>query len=157
MWLNPLLRAGYRHTLGLRNLLVLDEGLSIEALHQRFQGAWDAAPDKKANGALLSVWLATLSPALLAPAFPRLCLTGFTFAQPFLITEAVTLATYPQGQPYGNYADGLIVAFIFVYFGLAVSEQDSMAISEPPPFSKPQSQSLTSLMKAYCAVLNSQV
>lgn len=136
-WLSPLLRAGYRHTLGLRHMIVLDEGLSVEDLHQRLQGAWDAVPDQKANGALFGVWLTTLSPALLAPSFPRLCLTGFTFAQPFLISEAVTLATYPKGQPYDNRASGLIVAFIFVYFGLAVSEYSTLFLL-PIPLTLPE-------------------
>lgn len=121
MWLRPLLWTGYRHELGLRNLDVLDEGLSIDVLHGKMQGAWDSVSNKKANGALFKVWYAALAPALLAPVLPRLCLSGFTFAQPFLINKAIVLAADPTGQPYDNYADGLIVAFIFVYSGLAVS------------------------------------
>lgn len=123
VWLHPLLWTGYKREIALADLVFTDDGLSIETLHDKFQSTWGALPEakRKVNGALLSTWFAVLSPALLAPAFPRLCLTGFTFAQPFLVERAIILAVGPGGQPYNNYSYGLIVAFVFVYFGLAVS------------------------------------
>lgn len=119
-WLYPILRAGYKGTLHLRDLFVLDAGLKTETLSARFEAAWDAVPNREAKGALFGTWIKVLEPTLLAPIIPRLFLSGFTYAQPFLVNEAVGLAVLPEGQPYDNYGYGLIVAFIFVYFGLAV-------------------------------------
>lgn len=121
LWLAPLLKAGYGKTLLPSDLFPLDQGLKAEPLHAKFQAAWDAVPDQKANGALFSTWMKVLEPSLLAPVLPRLFLAAFTYAQPFLVTRAIELAVLPGGQPYDNYGYGLIVAFVLVYGGISVS------------------------------------
>ena len=57
----------------------------------------------------------------MAPILPRLCLTGFIYAQPFLV-QAVTnfLEQSPQSAP-DSWGYGLIGAYFFVYSGIAVS------------------------------------
>ena len=65
-------------------------------------------------------WLGARKWDLLTPVFWRLCLTGFTFAQPFLVTKAVAFASAPTSQPYDNYGYGLIGAYAIVYTGIAV-------------------------------------
>lgn len=56
---------------------------------------------------------------LLLPVVPRLCLTAFTFAQPFLINK--TLNYVDDQSPNSDYGKGLIGAWALVYLGLAVS------------------------------------
>lgn len=58
----------------------------------------------------------------MAAVFPRLCLMGFTFAQPFLVTKAVNLAAAPSTQVYNNIGYGLIGAYLLVYVGIGVSK-----------------------------------
>lgn len=67
----------------------------------------------------MNAWIAAFGPTLLAPIFPRLCVMGFTYAQPFLIKQAVSLAATPDAQPFNNWGYGLIGAFTLVYAGLA--------------------------------------
>ncbi|MCJ1308796.1 hypothetical protein MMC25_002451 [Agyrium rufum] len=57
--------------------------------------------------------------SLLSAVIPRLCVTAFTFSQPFLVDTTVTFA----GQPDANktYGKALIAAWALVYSGLAIS------------------------------------
>lgn len=61
----------------------------------------------------------------MSAAIPKLCYIGFTYAQPFLITQAIALASTPEIQRYDNLGYGLIGAYVIVYTGIAVS------LSEP--------------------------
>jgi hypothetical protein len=56
--------------------------------------------------------------SLLLPVIPRLCLTAFTFAQPFLITATLNYVDNPN--PNLDYGKGLIGAWALAYVGLAV-------------------------------------
>lgn len=80
-----------------------------------------AVPDKQSPNAFLIAWISAQWSPLLSAAFPRLCLIGFTFAQPFLINRAIEFAVTPESQPYNNVGYGLIGAYVLVYSGLAVS------------------------------------
>jgi ATP-binding cassette subfamily C (CFTR/MRP) protein 1 len=46
---------------------------------------------------------------------------GFTFAQPFLITRAILLASAPFDEGNQNVGYGLIGAYAIVYVGMTVS------------------------------------
>ena len=58
---------------------------------------------------------------LLAGVFPRLCQTGFTYAQPFLINALITHIDSPEKNGSSNVGYALIGAYILVFFGAAVS------------------------------------
>ena len=57
---------------------------------------------------------------LLAAAFPRFCLVGFSFAQPFLINRAILFSGSPNTPENRNVGYGLIGAYVLVYTGIAV-------------------------------------
>lgn len=61
-----------------------------------------------------------LGPYLVFPVIPRFCLTGFTFAQPFLASSLMDYLrdtnSYSKNDGYG-----LIGASLLVYGGIAVS------------------------------------
>lgn len=70
------------------------------------------------HGLLLST-AKTFRWSLLAGVFPRLCLTGFTYAQPFLITTLINHVESSDVKSNAGYA--LIGAYLLVFFGAAVS------------------------------------
>lgn len=76
----------------------------------------------KTPHALFFTLLKTLKWPLLASVFPRLCLIGFNFSQPFLITAAIKLSQSPVTPQSQNEGYGLIGAYILVYVGIAVSQ-----------------------------------
>lgn len=76
----------------------------------------------KTPHALFFTLLKTLRWPLLASVFPRLCLIGFNFSQPFLITAAIELSQSPVTPKSQNEGYGLIGAYILVYVGIAVSQ-----------------------------------
>lgn len=53
------------------------------------------------------------------PVLPRLCLTGFTFAQPFLASSLISYLENPE-EATENQGYGLIGASFLVYTGVAV-------------------------------------
>ena len=59
-------------------------------------------------------------PEFLGPVFPRLCLIALTFAQPFLVRRAIDYVSEPESPDTSQRGGGLVAAYIFVYFGLAV-------------------------------------
>ncbi len=77
--------------------------------------------DKKPNGALFKTTLGVQKWPLLAAIFPRLCLIGFSFAQPFLINRAILFANSPDTLENRNVGYGLVGAYFLVYIGIAVS------------------------------------
>ena len=52
--------------------------------------------------------------------FPRLCLIGFNYAQPFLISSAISYISQPIRDKNDGY--GLIAATGLIYLGIAVSK-----------------------------------
>ena len=57
---------------------------------------------------------------MLAGVLPRLCLTGFTYAQPFLINTLINFVDSENPDVNLNSGYGLIGAYILVFFGAAV-------------------------------------
>ena len=53
---------------------------------------------------------------------PRLAITGFTYAQTFLITAAINYLELPASFRNVNHAYGLIGATGLIYIGIAVSD-----------------------------------
>ncbi|KAL2881878.1 hypothetical protein SGCOL_002614 [Colletotrichum sp. CLE4] len=109
-WLTSLFINGYRNILRLDDLYPLDPKLASEPLYRKLADAWDQVPDKTVPGALFSTWLRAFAGPLSAAIVPKLFQIAFNYAQPFLIDEAIRLASQPQQQPYNNRGFGLIGA-----------------------------------------------
>ncbi|POR34539.1 Multidrug resistance-associated protein 1 [Tolypocladium paradoxum] len=120
-WLMPIFRQGFKRNLTLDDLYPLDEKLRAEELLHVLETDWNKVPNKLAPGALMNAWVGAFAPALLAPIFPRLCVMGFTYAQPFLIKQAVSLAATPDAQPFNNWGYGLIGAFTLVSWAIPMA------------------------------------
>lgn len=80
-----------------------------------------SAPNQKKKSSLMYTWMYVQKRDLCLPIFWRLCLIGFTFSQPFLVTRAIELASTPSSSKSNNSGYGLIGAYALVYIGIAVS------------------------------------
>ncbi|CCF44599.1 ABC transporter [Colletotrichum higginsianum] len=120
-WLTSLFVNGYRNILRLDDLYPLDPKLASGPLYNKLADAWDKVPNKTVPGALFSTWLRAFAGPVSAAIVPKLFQIAFNYAQPFLIDEAIRLASQPQVQPFNNRGFGLIGAYAIVYTGIAVS------------------------------------
>ncbi|KAH7319081.1 putative ATP-binding cassette transporter [Rhexocercosporidium sp. MPI-PUGE-AT-0058] len=102
-WINGLFVTGYRGLITFDDLESLDE--------------------KKPEGrlALPRAILRLLWWSLIMAIIPRLCLIGFNFAQPFLITAALSLVSEPVNPSTRNEGYGLIGATALIYLGIAIT------------------------------------
>ncbi|KAF4833996.1 ABC transporter atnG [Colletotrichum tropicale] len=75
--------------------------------------------DQQSKNSLLRACIKSYFMSFLSPVIPRLCLSVFTFAQPFLINTTVSFVG--QERPDANFGKGLIGAWALVYLGIAVS------------------------------------
>lgn len=109
LWLNKLLRTGYRQSLSIDDLLPLDKHLTSDYLYNKIHH------DKSS---LLKSFLFTLKWHILSAVPPRLALIGFNFCQPFLIERAIN---YNHQSNNSNTGYGLIGAYFLVYTGIAIT------------------------------------
>ena len=142
-WINSLLKVGYRGLLSYNDLPALDDGLSSEHLRLKLQNEWDGrskipplklylilnsdslfllAANSKSKNSLLFATLRCLRQPLLSVVFPRMCLIVLGFAQPFLITYAIS---YVSETTIESHTDSvgyeLISASVVIYIGIAVN------------------------------------
>ncbi|KAF9890446.1 hypothetical protein FE257_005851 [Aspergillus nanangensis] len=119
-WLNPLLFRGFKNVLEVENLTSIDERVNSDTDGDTFARKWEGLTEKSPSAL---IWLLILHHrgAIFAAFLPRVCLTGFTFAQPFLLTRIVSFLTEQDGNLTYEYGTGLIVATMLIYLGLALT------------------------------------
>ncbi|KAK3690284.1 ABC transporter [Podospora appendiculata] len=117
-WLASTFWKGYVKVISLDDLPPFDTRLESKDMLERLESAWTKY-DHRARHSLLRACFRSYFMSFLSAVFPRLCLAGFTFAQPFLINATLTLVDQPA--PDRQYGKGLIGAWALVYLGLAVS------------------------------------
>ncbi|KAJ0162521.1 Canalicular multispecific organic anion transporter 2 [Colletotrichum tanaceti] len=117
-WLAATFYSGYSKVISLDDLPGLDSSMESHVLHRSLAVAWDKYNHQSRHSLIKACFKGYLLP-FLAPVIPRLCLTVFTFAQPFLINTTVTFVS--NANPDVNYGRGLIGAWVLVYLGIAVS------------------------------------
>ncbi|KAH8702423.1 multidrug resistance-associated protein [Talaromyces proteolyticus] len=119
VWLNSLLWTGYSELLAGDTLPSIHEKLSSRELCTRFTDSWARCNKSRRNALLLAV-VSCLRWEIAGIAFPRLCVVGFSIAQPFLVGRIVTMLQqtdlFSLDKGYG-----LIGATIIVFIGVAVS------------------------------------
>ncbi|KAJ5633110.1 ABC transporterintegral membrane type 1 [Penicillium lividum] len=120
-WLNRLFLAGYRKIIGSRDLFALEPGLSSGSTGERLKKSWEKHGKRDNMISLPWAFLCCFWWEFLAVAFPRVCMIGFNFAQPFMITAVLVYVEDPVTSHSENRGYGLIGAAFLIYFGLAVS------------------------------------
>ena len=118
-WLNPLLWRGYYEPLTMRHLYALDRAISVETLDARNMSSSSEESTGTSTWHLL-LWLAkSLGRSVLLPVFPRLCLLGFTFCQPFFLQRLLSFLSSHEDD--SSTASGLIAVAVLTYSGIAIS------------------------------------
>jgi ATP-binding cassette subfamily C (CFTR/MRP) protein 1 len=124
-WLNPLFWLGFKTILDVSRLPAIDTGLRSQDFFDKVWFQWTRLP-RRTPGALLKLLFSSHKILILEGVLPRLALSGFTFAQPFLLTRVVAYATAaPDSHLERQLAYGLIGATLFIYIGLAITNAAS--------------------------------
>ncbi|KAI0005802.1 P-loop containing nucleoside triphosphate hydrolase protein [Xylariaceae sp. FL0662B] len=118
-WLRDLFRKGYRDLLFLHDLSPIHDKLSSRTLIPALEKCWHEGDQKKEH-ALAIATLSAFKVTCVAAALPRICLTGFRFAQPFFIEKVIGFTAEPTTQDTQEIARGLIGAAVFIYLGIAL-------------------------------------
>ena len=116
-WVFPMFRKGYSSILSLADLPDVDESLKGRNAGQKLQKAWNSSSGSRR---LLKSVLLAYRWSWFAAVIPRLCLTVFSFAQPFLINATLKYLSQPTTKENESYGRALIGAYVFVYLGFAV-------------------------------------
>ncbi|KAL2067058.1 hypothetical protein VTL71DRAFT_1482 [Oculimacula yallundae] len=117
-WLNHLMRTGFKKILVNDDLYPIDNEMSSRVLLDRAERSWKAANKSHAQ-ALFWAILRSNVVAFAYCIFPRLCVIGFRYAQPFLLERAIKFANRPEDPDRVGWA--LTAAFGLVFLGLAVA------------------------------------
>jgi ATP-binding cassette, subfamily C (CFTR/MRP), member 1 len=120
-WINRFFHNGLKKLLAYEDLYVLDSKLTSAGLSDVISQAWAQrkTPERRFEFPR-AIWRAFWKP-FLAAVFPRVCLIGFTFAQPFLIFRVLSHLTRPDNEIALREGYGLIGAAGLIYMGLAIS------------------------------------
>ncbi|OBT93873.2 hypothetical protein VE01_08497 [Pseudogymnoascus verrucosus] len=119
-WINQLFFKGFRTLLGVGDLGSIDKKFSSNLLLSKLCYFWDKS-NKSAKHSLLTSTLSAFKVAFIAPILPRLCLAGFSFAQPFLVNRVIDFVGQTSNDESSGIAGGLIGATALVYMGIAIS------------------------------------
>ncbi|KAB8254971.1 P-loop containing nucleoside triphosphate hydrolase protein [Aspergillus pseudonomiae] len=120
-WINRLFMTGYRKLMGNRDLYDLEPGLASGPAGERLKRMWEKHGSAKSKLTLPWVFVRCFWMEFLAVVWPRVCLIGFSFAQPFLIMAAVQHVERPVTTENRDHGYGLIGATVLVYLGIAFS------------------------------------
>jgi ATP-binding cassette, subfamily C (CFTR/MRP), member 1 len=118
-WLIPLMLNGYKRLLTTSDLSPIDSTLCSAKLRPRFYSIVNGIQGFSQNGLALTT-IKCLGWKAFAPVIPRLSVSAFTMAQPFLITSVLDYLQSPTYLP-KEHGYGLIGACALTYIGIAVS------------------------------------
>jgi len=114
---HKLTEIGFHRVISNEDLYPIDDEMTSSSLQDSAQKAWSAT-DRAQSRALFWSTLKASRMSLAYCFFPRLCLIGFRYAQPFLLSRTVNFANSDEPDSIGW---GLTTAFGIVFFGLAVA------------------------------------
>jgi hypothetical protein len=101
----------------------VDDDLQGQNAGEKLQSAWDTAKNtRRLLGATFRAYLWSF----LSGIIPRLCLTAFTFCQPFLITATVDFMGNPTTPESKKYGQALVGAYVLVFLGVAVGAKSGV-------------------------------
>lgn len=119
-WLLPFFRLGYSRIIHIRDIPDVDADLTGEVAGEKLERAWARRKGRKRH-AMFRASCAAYRGTLVFGVVTRLCLTAFTFCQPFLITATVSFMQTPKTPQSEKYGQALVGACLLTYLGLAVS------------------------------------
>lgn len=137
-WLNHFLKTGYRITLGIEDIGIIDSKFDSDQLRMQLESVWNKGTsciphfhreqslkrysDKKVSKfCLMKCTFKAFIGQFAAGIPPRLLYSAFTFAQPFLINTVVNYVGQPVEDQNEDFAKALIGATALLYVSLAVA------------------------------------
>ncbi|KAF3252677.1 hypothetical protein TWF192_004478 [Orbilia oligospora] len=118
LWLNGLIKYGFKHVLRLEDLFQVDQEMEAERLDHNFWKLIDTSRGKSKLGVVL---VTALKLPLLLAAIPRLILIVFIFCQPLLLETFLGYLKDPEERKNANIGKAIIGAYALVYVGMAVT------------------------------------
>lgn len=112
-----LMRTGYLRVINNEDLYPIEDEMSSTVLNDQAQRAWIRADKFKPRALIWTTMRASLL-SFCSGIFPRICLVGFRYAQPFLLSRTVNFANNPNDPDAVGWA--LTGAFGLVFMGMAV-------------------------------------
>ncbi|KAL7928726.1 putative ABC multidrug transporter [Trichoderma chlorosporum] len=119
-WSNSLFKKGHRSILTNDDLGDIDEKFDSSTLLATITSSWDSS-FKFGTYSLARAILRNFKLHCFVIAVPRLLLSSFMFAQPFLISRVIDFVGEPPEKYDREVAHGLIAATFFVYAGISVT------------------------------------
>jgi len=119
-WINDLMILGFKTMLSIDSMYTTDRELGSERLEVGLKKVWEMK-EKKGRYDLLFCLIQSLKFPILLGVFPRICLSGFKFAQPFLIHRVINYVSAEDHLETKNSGYGLIGATAIIYIGISVS------------------------------------
>ncbi|KAF7716519.1 Uncharacterized protein PECH_005196 [Penicillium ucsense] len=120
IWMLPLFQNGFSSILALHDMPEVDHDLQGRSTEDRLLKTWSKNAAAQKSKLVRVVFRAYLWPFLSA-VVPRLCLTGFKFCQPFLISATVGFLSDLQVSDRKHYGPSLVGAFVLTYLGMTIS------------------------------------
>ncbi|CCG83568.1 putative ABC multidrug transporter [Taphrina deformans PYCC 5710] len=117
-WLNKLMQDGFQGNIKSHDLYPIDHTMSSDVLKKTSIQKFVGARRTKSLGLFTST-IVTVLPFLLNCIIPRLCLIGFKYTQPLLLTRTINFANDSTAPDRVGW--GLTAAFGVVLLGLAIS------------------------------------
>jgi ATP-binding cassette, subfamily C (CFTR/MRP), member 1 len=118
VWVLPIFQLGYSNVMTIDDTLEVDKDLRGYSAGRRLQASWRRM---KSPHRLLKATLQSNMWPLVTAIVPRLCLSAFTFCQPFLINSTVTYISNTDTSPESKlYGPALVGAYALVYMGRTV-------------------------------------
>ena len=117
-WLNKIMTTGFRRVIREEELFPVEDGTSSVVLKKRAEDLWSKA-DKSRPHALFWSTLNSNRKKLALGIIPRLCLIGFRYSQPFLLSRTVDFVNSKQQSD--DIGWGLTGAFFLVFLGMAIT------------------------------------
>lgn len=118
-WVLPLFRTGYSTVISVGDLPQLDHDLQGHAASEKLRRAWT---ESKGPFRLLKALFRAYSWSIISAIVPRIALIAFTLCQPFLIAATINWIGSDVTTETEKYGQGLVGAYVIVYFGMAVSK-----------------------------------
>lgn len=122
IWILPFLQKGYSNVLRVEDIEEIDTRLQGQECGEKLQAAWKTlqSNDNHSSHQLIKATFYAYRWAFLSAVPPRLALSVFNFAQPFLITATINYIGSPSAPESKLTGQALIGAYVVVYVGLAV-------------------------------------
>ncbi|CEJ92591.1 hypothetical protein VHEMI08233 [[Torrubiella] hemipterigena] len=118
VWVLPFFKLGYSKDLNVHDIPQVDTALRGEAAYAKLEASWNQTSGR--HRLLRSMFKANLWPFFSA-VIPRVCLSCFSFSQPFLIAASVSNLQDRENEDHARYGHALVGAFVLVYMGIAIS------------------------------------